>query len=137
MVQVKTTKNLLIQNKREWINNLLNKVKQHNSRDFCPTIRIFRKCFTSKAYRIRKISGKLLQKRKKISRYERTILEILNEKTNTEELSEQAVFHNVLQIVTEIPIEEVKSGIKEQENNKDPGQNRITSEIIKAESQII
>jgi len=134
--QAKETVRLLRKKKREWINKLLEKAEEdrtaNNARDFYRSIRFFKKTYTPDSIGIKDQAGNIIMEQDKcLKRWREYFFDLLNGEL-MENDEENEIYMSVQPRIPNPQVGEVIEAIKELKNNKAPGEDGISAEILKA-----
>lgn len=138
------TNKMLRKKKRMYINSLIDKAEQerttNNAREFYRKIRFFKKGFTPNPFGVKNKEGVVvtenLQVLQRWSEYFCELLNVEGQNNTMGEENEDTYYH--VQPKIETPTrEEVKEAIKTLKNNKAPGKDEISAELLKKGGDVV
>ncbi|KAL1448299.1 hypothetical protein WDU94_008926, partial [Cyamophila willieti] len=130
------TNKALRRKKRTWLNSLVTRAEEdrtmNNSKDFYRTIRFFKKPYTPRTYGIKDKNGRtVIQEKEGLEIWKEYFENLLNGETTNEQQVVEKV-QNVQPQIEPPSFVEVQQAIKELKNNKAPGEDGISTEVLKA-----
>jgi hypothetical protein len=140
----KETNKILRRKKRMYVNSLIDKAEQerstNNARDFYRKIRFFKKGFTPNPYGVKDKEGVVLTENQKVlERWREYFYELLNVEVLDTALdgNNEETYCNVQPDVEMPSREEVEAAVKALKNNKAPGKDEISAEVLKKGGDVI